>query len=252
MHRIALRLLPLALALLVASPAYAQQERDERARLHFESGRSYFAEGAYERALQEFEQAYALSPRTAMLFNVGTTLERLGLWERAADAFAQYLRETPDEPNRDTLERRVENLRARAARRDAPPDPTPDPTPGPTPARSSGGGDGLVLGGIVSLGVGGAALIAYAIFGGLTLAEQGRIEEGCGRTRTCTPAQVADMDTFALAADIMWPIGLAAAAAGGVLLALGLTSGGESGSASVGVAPSASASEAGVLVWGSF
>ena len=44
-------------------------ENDERARTHFESGRSYFSEGAYERALQEFLQAYELSPRTPMLFS---------------------------------------------------------------------------------------------------------------------------------------------------------------------------------------
>ncbi|MBZ0120522.1 MAG: tetratricopeptide repeat protein, partial [Sandaracinaceae bacterium] len=96
--------------------ALGQDSDNERARVHFSSGRSYFDEGNYERALEEFQQAYALSPLPLMLFNIGTTQERLGMLREAADTFERFLREVPDADNRDVLTRRIANLRSRADR----------------------------------------------------------------------------------------------------------------------------------------
>ncbi len=212
--------------------AWAQEavapDDDERARLHFDAGTSYYAEGAYEQALQEFEQAYRLSPRPGLLFNIATTRERLGMLEEAAEAFERFLEISPNAENRQLLERRIENLRRRAlARREGTPEPEPLPEPEPTapePAprsSSGGGGDGLVLGGGIALGIGGAALIAFGVLGGLALAEQSAIEDGCHATRSCTRDDVAGLATYTLAADVTWPIGAAAALAGVVLIALG-------------------------------
>jgi len=227
----------LTLALLGAPVASAQtSDQDERARVHFESGRAYFEEGAYERALQEFEQAYELSPRTVMLFNLGTTYERLGRLEEAAASFEQYLREgteiAPQE--RSLLERRVENLRRRIAQREAG-EPEDDPideggggaSAEPTPSAGGGGGDGLIIAGAVGLGVAGVGLALTGVFGALALSAESSVQDGCFATSSCTPDDVADIDTFRVAADVSWISAAALGAAGLVLLIVGLTAGGD-------------------------
>ncbi len=228
----------------LAATAAAQEDPNERARLHFESGRSYFEEGAYERALQEFQRAYELSPLTPMLFNLGTTYERLGRLTEAADAFERFLRESDANlPNRSTLERRVVNLRRRAAQEAAaaegqPPPEDPDPIDGqgatgqPASSSTSGGGDGgdgLILGGVVALSVAGAALISTGIFGGLTLSEQSAITQpgACGATTSCQESDISDLRTFATVTDVSWIVASVAGAAGLVLLVLGVVSGGD-------------------------
>lgn len=237
-----------------ASPARAQSDGDERARLHFESGRSYFEEGAYERALVEFERAYELSPRTAMLFNLGTTYERLARYGEAADAFERYANESPDLPNRATLLRRVENLRRRAAAQEAnEPDPGPDPDveteteaetqtgstststapPSETTSSGGGGGAGLIIGGAVGLGVAGVGLVMTAIFGGLTLAEQSSVEDGCYATGPCTDDEISTLRTFATVTDVGWITAAVAGTAGVILLALGIASGSDDSQAAI-------------------
>ncbi|HJL14345.1 MAG TPA: tetratricopeptide repeat protein [Sandaracinaceae bacterium LLY-WYZ-13_1] len=237
----AVRLTALALVLAgasLATTAHAQTEDDERARLHFESGRSYFAEGAYDRALQEFEQAYELSPRTPMLFNLGTTYERLGRLEEARDAFQRYLDESgPDAQNRELLERRVANLERRIDARargeelaeDQPEGSATAPAsagPSSAPPPGDDGGDGLVLGGAIALGVAGAGFVLTGILGGLALAEESSVQDGCFAMGSCTPDDVSSMDTLAVAADVAWISASVVAAAGVVLVVLGALSDG--------------------------
>lgn len=242
-----LGLAAVAAALAITSPAVAQEGADERARLHFESGRSYFDEGAYERALQEFERAYQLSPRTAMLFNLGTTYERLGRLTDAADAFERYLNETPDFPNRDTLTRRIENLRRRAAQQRAQESSggtettqttqttttSSSTTTNAPPSSGGGGGDGLVIGGVAALSLAGVGLVMTGVFGGLTLGEQSTVEDGCGANTSCTEDEISDLRTFATVTDVSWIVAAAAGATGVVLLVLGLTAGGDDSQASI-------------------
>lgn len=234
--------LALAMSAVSAHAAAQQQplsEDDIRARTHFEAGRSYFEEGAYDRARDEFRRAYDLSHRPALLINLATTNERLGNYDEAIANITEYLRLTPDDPNRTTLERRVENLeRLRRERGDGHRDasgPSEPADPGPAqPAPSSGSDGGLVAGAIGGYAVAGAGAVLMAIFGSLALTEDAALREGCGATASCTPAQVANADTFALVSDIGLGVAIAGAVAGTVLLVLGLSSsGGSSERASV-------------------
>jgi hypothetical protein len=238
------RLLPratLGLALTVllvlrASSAGAQSvapSDDERGRTHFQAGRDHLAVGRYEDALREFELAYDLSRRPAMLLNIANVAERLGAYRQAAQAYQGYAETlAAEDAERATYLARAEALRARADRADqeARAEGTMEGTPlgdattvtSPTAAPSHD----LLVPGIVTLVVGGASVIVGAILGGLALAEESSVRSGCGATRSCLPSQVAGMDDLALGADVALFGGLAIAAVGGVLLAIDLSQGG--------------------------
>ncbi|HMI89809.1 MAG TPA: hypothetical protein VK509_00520, partial [Polyangiales bacterium] len=87
----------------------------------FEQGRDAFDAGLYDEAIERFEQAYELSGRPELLFNVGLAADRLREDERALVAFERYLEEAVDPVHREQVEQRVAALRAarsRAERRD--------------------------------------------------------------------------------------------------------------------------------------
>ena len=138
-------------AIAPASSAEAQTTADEEARALFEAGRLAFSRGRYEQALGHFQEAYELSHRSALLYNIGTTLDRLRRDEEAIEAFEQFLEAEPDSQYAAEVEERVRILRANAE-----PDLSPEAVatasesdPGATapPAGSdsdSGGSDSIV------------------------------------------------------------------------------------------------------------
>lgn len=85
---------------------------DAAARLLFNTAREAFAAGNYEVALQRFQQAYDLSHRSALLYNIGTTLDRMRRDREALAAFERFLAEDATSPNRSEVEARVRVLRA--------------------------------------------------------------------------------------------------------------------------------------------
>ncbi|MCS6857156.1 MAG: tetratricopeptide repeat protein [Sandaracinaceae bacterium] len=88
--------------------------QDEEARRRFLEGRSAYEAGNYEEALRLFEEAYRLSPRPALLYNIGQAADRLRFDERALQAFEAYLEVSPqDAPNRAEVEKRIPYLRRR-------------------------------------------------------------------------------------------------------------------------------------------
>ncbi len=94
----------------------AADERAERieqeARTRFEAGRMAFADGRFEDALQSFETAFELSDRPVLLFNIGTSLDRLQRKREAIEAFEHYLERVPDASNRAEVESRIGSLRS--------------------------------------------------------------------------------------------------------------------------------------------
>jgi hypothetical protein len=259
-----------AAVLVVTASASAQESSDDqRARLHFEAGRSYFEEGDYEQALDEFSRAYALSHRAVLLVNIANCQERLGRWTEAADSLGTFRDSLPPEDDqRATLARRIENLRARALEHqetttttttDAGAGTTAAPTGAETTtttttSSASGGSDGLLIPAVIALGVGGASLIAWGVLGGMALGEESAVASGCGATVSCTPAQVQTMDDLALGADIAMVVGLVGVATGVVLFLVDPPRGAASDRASRGptVAPYAGRDGAGAAIAGSF
>jgi tetratricopeptide (TPR) repeat protein len=78
---------------LPAQPASAQQQpvEDTRARELFLEGEAHYAAGRYELAAERYLEAYELSDRPELLFNVGNAYERLGDYERAAKYLGEYV-----------------------------------------------------------------------------------------------------------------------------------------------------------------
>ncbi len=93
-----LRLLPLALAALVAWGAQAQPADDlEAARASARKGQSLYELARYPEALEAFEAAYQKKPVPALLFNIAQCHRQLGHLEQAARVYRSYLRSDPPE-----------------------------------------------------------------------------------------------------------------------------------------------------------
>lgn len=157
-------LLTLALTFGVAAPLAAQEaptasqeSTDREARALFDAGSVAFTEGRYESALRHFENAYALSPRPGMLFNIATTYDRLHRDAEALDYFRRYLAAT-EAPNRADVEARIQELEAAQAALGT-------PTP-PVPATTEHNDDMTPIALLISGGVlviGGAATLAFGL-----------------------------------------------------------------------------------------
>lgn len=89
---------------------------DETARRVYLEGRDAFEEGRYEDALRLFETAYELSGRPELLYNIGTTADRLRRNRRALEAFERFLEARPDSEYRPAVEARVRVIRAELER----------------------------------------------------------------------------------------------------------------------------------------
>lgn len=88
-------------------PGGAQPNSDQLAREHFARGRDAFSNGDFATAAREFDQAYQLSNRPQLLYNIGTAYERLHNWNEANVAFHRYLDLVPAAADRAEVEARI-------------------------------------------------------------------------------------------------------------------------------------------------
>ena len=155
-------------------PPPQQQERDQNldqaARLTFQSAREAFSQGDYETALARFTQAYDLSGRSALLYNIAVTLDRLRRDAEALAKFREYLEVAPNAPDRAEVEARIRVLEQSVQNSEPEPDPDPEPEPEPDPdpeptpeildrPEEEEGGIGI-LHPAIALSVAGAAVVA--------------------------------------------------------------------------------------------
>lgn len=110
--------------LLVAAPAWAQQpaapaapakgapsEDVDIAKAHFNTGEVDYEHGRFTDAAHEFEEAYRLSGRAPLLYNVGKSYDGANDFAQALDAYRRFLAAAPpDNPDRDFSAKRVELL----------------------------------------------------------------------------------------------------------------------------------------------
>ena len=82
----------------LASSVVAQPARADRAKAasHFKQGQLYFKAADYERAISEYQTAYALSLEPLLLFNIALCNDRAQRPEKALEGFQRYLDLAPD------------------------------------------------------------------------------------------------------------------------------------------------------------
>jgi len=90
-------LVGLAIALSIPAAAAAQSRRAQAVK-HFEQGEAYFLAGAFDKAVVEYQSAYDLVPKPALLFNIGLAYENMGDAEHAIESYQRYLTEDPKGP----------------------------------------------------------------------------------------------------------------------------------------------------------
>jgi tetratricopeptide (TPR) repeat protein len=103
---------------LVATTARAEEpsppaEDVDVAKAHFNTGQINYEHGRFEDAAREFEEAYRLSGKAPLLYNVGKSYDGSNDFARALDAYQRFLAAAPpDNSDRGFAQTRVERLQA--------------------------------------------------------------------------------------------------------------------------------------------
>jgi tetratricopeptide (TPR) repeat protein len=249
--------LTVSLSILGAAPAALAQPKADRAanEAHakelFVKADAAYAEGRYEEALAGFQEAYALSGRPQLLFNVSNALERLGRYAEALEALEKYLA-SGKAKDRDVVHKRLANLKRRVEdqkkeqdrlakeeedrkakeaeerRRAEAEQAARTPVNGaiaPPPAEGPSRAVPIFL---VSTGV--AALAAGGVFGILTLSARSEVSKGCATGsggNLCSGDVRSAIDrekTFGLVTDIALASGIVLAGVGIYMLVSGPSS----------------------------
>lgn len=179
---------------------------DTRARELYDNGVMLYAEGRYEDAVAAWQEAYALSARPLLLYDMANAMERLGRFQEAIDLLGRYRAYAPAS-ERDTLERRIRSIELRAA--------TP-PSAGPTPAAPRR----IRPLPFVFGGIGVAGIAAGAAFGAGALDARREAAGHCGPagdSTLCTDAAetaLARDRAASVAADVSFGVGALGVAVG--------------------------------------
>jgi tetratricopeptide (TPR) repeat protein len=220
-----------------ARPASPAASTEVQAREAFERGRIHYDNGEFAKASLAFEEAYKLSGREGLLYNLYLAYRDANEQEKAAEALRQYLARVEVIENRAQLEARLKALdegiaqrkaaeAAEAAEREraaaaaaAAPVAAASQAPGqaaePAPAR-------WWLVPVTVMGAGGALMLSSIATGVMANNKAKELEDGCDGSM-CTSDLKATADsgkTLALVTDVLLFGGLATAAVGGVLLLL--------------------------------
>ncbi len=195
----------------------------EAAKAHFLAGSAYYEQANYPDAVKEFNEAYRLSKRPDLLYNIALCYERLEQLDLAVGALRTYLRDKVDAPDRAIIEERIRNLELKEAQRANPPVMAERAPPKPEPARHHFRD---VMPAVIVGSVGAAILIASL---GTGLAAHGLHEDLASKcpNNHCPddPSLKSERDTgdaLAISSDALLAVGAAALAVGIVLLIIEL------------------------------
>ncbi len=183
------RALPLAAMLLLVVPigrGHAQENRgdDDAAKAHFAAGRTLYDAGRFESAADEFFEAYQLSGRPELLFNLYVAQRDAGQTEAATMSLERYLETVGDIEDRANLEARLETLQRQAASR-APSgsESTLDAREGEAVASSSANASRSNRLPRVAMVVGGTLLVGSLVTGILAAGKASNLDNSCPDNR---------------------------------------------------------------------
>ena len=130
-----LRLFVLAtLCFVVAAPAPVRAEdvATRASKRHYERGEKLFALGKFDEALDEYQKAFDAKPLPDLLYNIAQCYRNLNDYDQAIFSFKKYLKLLPDAPDKDKVEKQIEELEEKKARGEGeklvkkPPPPPPE------------------------------------------------------------------------------------------------------------------------------
>jgi hypothetical protein len=130
-----------ALPMLAAARSARADDPRGDARGHYARGLELGAQNGYEGALREFNEAYAISPQFAVLYNIGQAHIALGQPAQAIEALARYLQDGGDRipaPRRTQVQIQIAVLRSQL--------PNPNLPPEAEAARAAGAAAGAAAG----------------------------------------------------------------------------------------------------------
>jgi tetratricopeptide (TPR) repeat protein len=105
-----LALLVMCLVAIAPRPAFADDPATRSAKRHFERGEKLFALGKFDEALDEYQKAFDAKPIPDFLYNIAQCYRNLGDYDQAIFSFKKFLKLEPDAPNRESVERTIEQL----------------------------------------------------------------------------------------------------------------------------------------------
>lgn len=225
-----------------AKPAAAPTGTENQAREAFERGRIHYDNGDFARAAAAFEEAYKLSGREGLLYNLYLSYRDANQQEKAADALRNYLAKVEVIENRAQLESRLKALEAgiaqkkadeakdaEAARRAEEERARHEQELAAQKAAAQKAEPAAVaedkkwwLTPVIVMGAGGALMVGSLATGLMANNKAQKLEDGC-MDGNCPPALKSTADsgnTLALVTDILLFGGIATAAVGGVLMLL--------------------------------
>lgn len=110
LHPLLFTLVCALFALSAAGNALAQEASDADARRHFRLAQAHYENGDFAEAAEEFEAAYELSRRPALLYNLYLAHRDALNTVAARDALRLYLELVPDTADREALESRLAQM----------------------------------------------------------------------------------------------------------------------------------------------
>ncbi len=204
-------------------PAAISAEDDARARELFENGAMLYDEGRYEDAIAAWTEAWRLSGRALLLFNMANAAERVGRWEDAMELLSRYRAFAPAD-ERDVLDRRIGNIERRLGDLPAPVAPppavvAPEPLPAAVVTRRP-----FPVAPVLLFGASGAGLVTGTVFAFRALDARADADTLCTSHDGATwcPASAASAlgvdRQSSLVADIALGVGLGALGGGVIAL----------------------------------
>lgn len=234
----------LGVALLAASPALAQDAREQEARALFEAAQVAYGDGRFADAEGYFRRSYELSGRHVLLYNVGLSAEQARHDQAALEAYEQFIELVPDSAHVPRARNRIAALReilSRAGADETAEDPSDssesastadasaDPATSDDGARNEPASSGGSAAPWIVVGTGAAAAIAGAILVGVAAADVSTVENAERGTAWADVSEAyGRSEALSIAGFVLLGVGVAAAGAG---VGWALAEGGGSGEA---------------------
>lgn len=219
------------------APQTVAADLDRKARVHFETATALFESGEYERAAEEFREAYRLSNRPQLLFNISLAYERLGKLQQAIELLRAYLVAVPETPKRGRLELRIQRMQERLdAQRAAEEEITTSAiAPAASVPKQEPTFNWLAPSVVTTASITLSGALVLAVFGPLALSEKSKQEDRCAPE--CSDADLKSLRTYRLTADIGLGVALAGAIAAAIWIPLDRRSHEQTNAVSAGLTP---------------